>query len=164
MGVEACPLDTLNEKLRTLIRAELAAPSMASSEIKRKKKSSSAKNNKTSTPVKGAKDVQKQHCTSSSSSGCFLASLIKLVFYGALVIAATSQIEATRPTYQVYAAPYVEQYVEPVYETYVKPNYNEFVAPHVNAHVVPNYNKFIKPNIAKGVTIWNKQVQPVLSE
>jgi len=155
--VEACPLDTLNEKLRALITAELATPSMASSEIKRKKKTAK----KSASPVKSAKELQ---VVKECSSGCFLSSLAKYFFYAALLVAASSRIEATRPTYLVYAAPYVEQYVEPVYDTYVKPNYDEFVAPHVNAHVVPNYNKFIKPNIEKGVTIWNQKVQPVLSE
>ena len=106
--VEACQLDTLSKKLRKLITAELTAPTMASSEIKRKKKTTEK------SPVKGVKESTSSQAVSTCtvSSGGFLSSLIKFIWYSALLITASSQIEATKPTYQVYAAPSVEQYVE----------------------------------------------------
>ena len=106
--VEACPSTTLNDKLRSLITAELTAPMATSAEIKKRRKNAK----KSSSPSKSAEKSLSSSSSSPTQNGSFLGSLTKLLFYGVLVVGCMSQIEATRPTYDAYAAPYVEQYVQ----------------------------------------------------
>ena len=108
--VEACPSTTLNDKLRSLITAELTAPMATSAEIKKRRKNAKKSSSSPSKAVE--KSVSSSSSTSSSQNGSFLGSLTKLLFYAILTIGCMSQIGATRPTYEAYAGPYVEQYVE----------------------------------------------------
>ena len=98
--IEACPASTLSDKLRSKVTTELTAPMATSNEIKKRKKLAK----------KAAKEEKVE--TVACSNGCFLGSVAKLGIYLAVIVGCMSQIEATRPTYELYAQPYVQNYIE----------------------------------------------------
>ena len=98
--IEACPATTLSDKLRSKVTTELTAPMATSNEIKKRKKLAK----------KAAKEEKVE--TVASSNGSFLGSVAKLGIYLAVIVGCMSQIEATRPTYELYAQPYVQSYIE----------------------------------------------------
>ena len=98
--IESCPTTTLSDKLRSKVTSELTAPMATSNEIKKRKKLAK----------KAAKEEKVEIVK--NSNGSFLGSVAKLGIYLAVIVGCMSQIEATRPTYELYAKPYVQNYIE----------------------------------------------------